>query len=136
MSRINGERVWMPNRAMWFDFTVALFILFTNLWKYGTGVPRDREADAFVPSNRKNVRKTPRNAEIDVARESRLFRWLMLDLHFSSAKFACTIRSFVECKYYMKKKKKKKKCIKILFINFYVYIYVYYKYFVVFIFVE
>lgn len=58
---------------MWFGFIIVLFILFTNLWKYGTGVPRDREADAFVPTNRKNVRKTLRNAEIDVARELRLF---------------------------------------------------------------
>lgn len=37
----------------------SLFILFTNLWKYGTGVPRDREAETllYLPSNRKNVRK-------------------------------------------------------------------------------
>lgn len=48
----------------------SLFILFTNLWKYGTGVPRDREVDVFVPGNRKNACKTPRNAEIGNRRRS------------------------------------------------------------------
>lgn len=45
-------------------------------------------------------RHVMRRSAIDI-RESRLFRWLKFDLHFSSAKFAC-IRSFIERKYYEK----------------------------------
>jgi len=66
----------------------SLLMLFANLWNAARVCRVTRRADSFVSGNHKSVRKTPRNVEIDNRRrprcESRSFRLLTFDLHFSS----------------------------------------------------
>lgn len=106
MSRINGKRFWMPIWTMWF---YRRFLYCLQIYGNTARVCRVIEKQTFLYLVIiKNARKTPRNAEIGNRRESRLFRWLKLNLHFSSAKFPCMIRSSIERKCYEKNNMTKK----------------------------
>lgn len=84
--RINYESNWRIIVDIINPYIIYIFIFFNPYIIY-LRICRNtarawRDVNSFVSSNRKNIRKTPRNAEI--VHESRLFRLLTFDLHSSS----------------------------------------------------